>query len=82
MPEEPGLARTREPHHSALTSGSATEALPNSSPGHLQNHSQSWGLSASSQKQMEDHTFPRSAGWTNHDKFFEKLGQIPRKQAQ
>lgn len=82
MPEEPGLARTCEPHHSALTSGSATEALPNSSPGHLLAHSQSWRLCASSQRQMEDHTFPRSAGWTNRDKFFGKLRQIPRKQAE
>lgn len=81
MPEEPGLARTHEPLHSALTSGSATEALPNSSPGHLLAHSQTWGLCASSQGQMEDHTFPRSTGWTNHDKISGKLRQLPRKQA-
>lgn len=82
MPEELSLARAREPPHSALTSGSATGALPNGSPGHHLDHSQSRGVHTSSQRQTGDHALPRSGGWTNHDKFSGKPKEIPRKQAQ
>lgn len=45
--------RTHEPHHSALMSGSATGALPNSSPGHHLDHSQSRVMCTSSQREQE-----------------------------
>lgn len=82
MPEELSLARAREPHSSALTSGSTTGALPNSSPGHHLDHSQSRGVRTSSQRQTRDHTSPRSSGWTNPDKFSGKPQKMPRKLAQ
>lgn len=82
MPEELSSARAREPHHSALTSGSTTGALPNGSPGRHLDHSQSRGVRTSSQRQTGDHTLPRSSGRTNCDKFSGKARKIPRKQAQ
>lgn len=82
MPQELSSVRAHEPHHAALTSGSATGALPNGSPGHHLDHSQRRGVCTSCQRQMGDHTLPRSGGQTNRDKFSGKPRKIPRKQAQ
>lgn len=80
--EELSSLRACEPHPSALTSGSARGTLPNGSPGHHVDHSQSRGVHTTSQRQTGDHTLPRSSGQANGDKFPGNPRKIPRKQAQ